>query len=290
MLYLTEFTFPGYDEEYAYRLDRVKRTCYNTMYPFFVLSARGLSRVEFAPVTIFYGGNGSGKTTALNVIAEKTGVSRGALYNRSDFFGEYLRMCTCRPRTPPPAGSAVITSDDVFDFMLDVRAVNGAIDGRREQLMREYLENKYDSFRMTSLADYDKLVKVTRARSRTQSKYVREGLAPNVRERSNGESAFGFFTERIGEGALYLLDEPENSLSPGRQAELAAYLENAVRFFGCQLVIATHSPFFLAMRGAKIYDLEADPAAVRRWTQLAGVRAYRSFFKAHEDEFSKEET
>ena len=37
MLYLSEFSFPSYDEEYAYRLEEIKRTCYNTMYPFFVL-------------------------------------------------------------------------------------------------------------------------------------------------------------------------------------------------------------------------------------------------------------
>lgn len=63
----------------AYRLGCVKRTRYNTMYPFFVLSARGLERLAFRPVTIFYGGNGSGKTTALNIIAEKPGLFRGAL-------------------------------------------------------------------------------------------------------------------------------------------------------------------------------------------------------------------
>ena len=77
MLYLSEFSFPSYDEEYAYRLEEIKRTCYNTMYPFFVLSARRFGRVRFAPVTVFYGGNGSGKTTALNVIAEKAGSPAG---------------------------------------------------------------------------------------------------------------------------------------------------------------------------------------------------------------------
>ena len=67
MIYLSEFVFPSYDEEYRARLDE-KRTCFNTMYPFFVLSSRGLERLDFAPVTLLYGGNGSGKTTALNVI------------------------------------------------------------------------------------------------------------------------------------------------------------------------------------------------------------------------------
>ncbi len=83
------------------------------------------------------------------------------------------------------------------------------------------------------------------------------------------------------------LDEPENSLSPARQKELAAFLEEAVRFFDCQIVAATHSPFLLAMRGAKIYDFDADPVDVKRWTELDNVRAWRDFFLEHESDFKR---
>ena len=105
---------------------------------------------------------------------------------------------------------------------------------------------------------------------------------------SNGESAFSYFTKEIGENALYLLDEPENSLSPRLQTELAAFLSDSARFYGCQLVISTHSPFLLAMKGAKIYDLDAAPATEKPWTELENVRAYFDFFKAHEKEFEKQ--
>ena len=106
-----------------------------------------------------------------------------------------------------------------------------------------------------------------------------------MREHSNGESAFLYFSEKIQEEGLYLLDEPENSLSPVRQQELVRFLEDSARFFGCQFVISTHSPFLLSMRGAKIYDLDEDPVDVKRWTQLENVRAYYDFFKKHEGEF-----
>ena len=58
-----------------------------------------------------------------------------------------------------------------------------------------------------------------------------------------------------------------------------------MRFFGCQFVIATHSPFLLSMREAKIYDLDEDVVDVKRWTELKNVRAYYEFFKKHEDAF-----
>ena len=63
-------------------------------------------------------------------------------------------------------------------------------------------------------------------------------MMDNVREYSNGESAFHYFAEKIGENALFLLDEPENSLSPERQQELVRFLEDSARFFGCQFVIS----------------------------------------------------
>lgn len=60
----------------------------------------------------------------------------------------------------------------------------------------------------------------------------REQLGGNVREMSNGESALFYFKQRLEEDALYLLDEPENSLSAERQLELAAYLEESARYAG----------------------------------------------------------
>lgn len=50
-------------------------------------------------------------------------------------------------------------------------------------------------------------------------------------------------------------------------------------------MITTHSPFLLALREAKIYDLDTMDSPVRKWTELENVRLYFSLFKAHEDEF-----
>ena len=214
--------------------------------------------------------------------------SRDTPYNRSSFFGDYVRLCEFEVRGKVPPVSRIITSDDVFDFILNLRNLNDGIDQKREELFEEYLENKYAHFQMKSLEDYEKLKKVTEARRRTQSGYVRGQLMDNVREHSNGESAFLYFSEKIQENGLYLLDEPENSLSPLRQQELLKFLEDSARFFGCQFVISTHSPFLLSMRGAKIYDLDEEPVDVKKWTHLSGIRVYYDFFKEHRREFEGE--
>lgn len=286
MIYLSHFVFPDREREYNFTM-RLKRTCYDTVYPFLILSAHQLKMLDFEPVTILYGGNGSGKTTALNIIAEKLGLARDTLYNRSNFFGDYTKLCSFETVGKIPKDSRIITSDDVFDFMLNLRCINEGIDQRREELFEEYQEAKYAKFQMHSLEDYEQLKKVNAARRNTQSKFVRNSLQDNVREHSNGESAFLYFADKIKENGLYLLDEPENSLSPEKQQELLRFLEDSVRFFGCQFVIATHSPFLLSMREAKIYDLDEEVVDVKRWTELGNVRAYYAFFKKYAHEFER---
>lgn len=284
MIYLSHFEFPHIEREYSFIMG-LKRTCYDTVYPFQILSKHHLKMLDFEPVTILYGGNGSGKTTALNVIAEKLGLERDTLYNRSNFFEDYTKMCSYETERSIPRQSRIITSDDVFDFMLNLRSLNEGINHRREDLFNEYLDAKYKHFQMKSLDDYEQLKKVNSARSKTQSKFVRENLMDNVREHSNGESAFIYFSEKIQENGLYLLDEPENSLSPEKQQELLRFLEDSARFFGCQFIIATHSPFLLSMHGAKIYDMDEEVVDVKRWTELNNVRVYYEFFKKYEKEF-----
>ena len=123
MIYLSHFEFPDIEWEYSFVMSQ-KRTCYDTFYPFYVLSKNRLSVLDFEPVTVLYGGNGSGKTTALNVIAEKLELPRDTLYNRSNFFGDYTEECLYELKAPIPPDSRIITSDDVFDFMLGLRVIN----------------------------------------------------------------------------------------------------------------------------------------------------------------------
>ena len=139
---------------------------------------------------------------------------------------------------------------------------------------------------MRTLDDYEEMKKINEARRRTQSQFIRENMMNNVPEHSNGESAFIYFTEKMQDNGLYFLDEPENSLSPERQLELMEFLENSVRFFGCQIIMATHSPFLLSMKEAKIYDLDETPVVTKRWTELPNVRAYYEFFMKFNNEFN----
>ena len=284
MIYLNSFKFVDEVREYNFILDE-KRTCYDSFYPFKILSKNQFERIDFNTITILYGGNGSGKSTALNIIAEKININRDSIYNKSNFYTDYVNMCDIDIEYEIPKKSRIITSDDVFDYMLNVRNINEGIDNKREKIFEEYLDNKYSNFQMKSIEELNILRKVNEARSKTQSKYVRHNLIDNIREYSNGENAFRYFISKIEENGFYILDEPENSLSPKRQIELVKFIEDHARYLSCQFIIATHSPFMLSIRGAKIYDLDENPVDIKRWTELENVREYYVFFKEHENEF-----
>ena len=288
MRYLKTFRTVSQAAEEGF-LHGIKRTCYDTFYPFQIFPQKGLQQVEFDDITLFYGGNGSGKSTLLNVIAAEIGAERMAAFNKSNFWDDYVRRCETEYYSTQTEHRCIITSDDVFDYMLDIRSLNDGIHEKREERLAEYTEYKYAHFQFGGIEEYETLKRSNLAKSKSQSKYIRHTLMDNVREFSNGESAYRYFTARIRENGVYLLDEPENSLSPERQLELTRFLEDSARFFGCQFIIATHSPFLLAMKGAKLYDLDQDPVCEQDWFRLKNVRIYYDFFRARKNEFVETE-
>lgn len=289
MIYLKEFSVPRNDLAVLEDDWESRRTCYGSRYPFGVFQDRELPRFTMEPITVLCGGNGSGKTTLLNLMGEALELQRSAPFNRSSFYGRYLKLCqaetTAAFTRKVRAVSRIITSDDVFDGLLDLRTLNDGIDENRRALLAEYAEKRHNGMRFHSLEDLDELRRVIDAQRYTGSRYVNETLMRDIPGRSNGESAFLYFTSQIRENGLYLLDEPENSLSAALQLELAKFLEDSARFYGCQFVIATHAPFLLALKGAKVYDLDRSPVEPCSWTEVPNVRAFYEFFHEHQHEF-----
>jgi len=287
--FLFSLHLPDTVEEITF-IEHQKHTCYNGMYPFKIFSDKELYSVDFAPITIFCGGNGSGKTTLLNILAEITGITRHSAFNNSPFFADYCHMCQLHA-AKIPHHSSILTSDDVSDYLLNQRMLNEKIDLRRRELFAEYMERKQqiaNPFR--SMADYDDWLETNAAKTQTKSQYVKKRMIENADMFSNGETAMRYYVERIDKDALYLIDEPENSLSPAFQLELAEFLSASAKYCGCQFVIATHSPLLLSLPGARLYDLDACPVCVTQWTKLDSVWEYYRFFKQHEDSILNDNT
>lgn len=288
MIFIKKFTLLDEREENDMVLRAEPRRVHNSNYPTNIFSMKRLKEIELGDITCFYGGNGSGKTTLLNIIAEKLKANRKTIFAKTSIFDYYVKACeTESDFYNEPLETKMITSDDVFDYLLDIRSINAQVNRKKDMLSREYLDIKFDRSE-NNFNDYEELSKRVDVRKKSMSKYVREKLGNNtIIEQSNGESALMFWEREINEESIYILDEPENSLSAENQLKLKQFIEDSVRFYNCQFIISTHSPFLLSLYNAKIYDLDKFPAGESKWTDLPNVRLYYDFFKERETEFNK---
>lgn len=301
MIYLAEFRLLSEDAEWQFFRKRTKG-CYDSFYPYqFFPIQKELQNLNFSDVTIFCGSNGSGKSTLLNIIAEKLELNRETPYNKTDFFDPYTNGCWAKlqyledreKRREWQRISRIITSDDVFQRILSVRERNDKLQFKREIIFEEKADiarNGWQGPRGFNADDPDSIkayLDYYEKFSKPADKYIRKNVGVEERTYSNGENVFKYFTDTIQPGGLYLLDEPENSLSAEMQLELAQFIQGMARFYNCQFIMSTHSPFLLSLPQAVIYNLDEIPVRTCRWTDLPNVKIFYKFFKDHEAEFEE---
>lgn len=297
MIYLDSFRFPTLEREDEFLSNYYSYNSYGPQshYPFEVLSLKGLRSLDFSEITVLYGGNGSRKSTALNVIANKLKLSRASAYNKGDLQNEYLKMCSYVKGELDDLEelrdkATFMSSDDIFRYMLDNRKKNESIRKRTDSTLFDYFQLKKTTsiprhFNFETGEGLDKLEEIRHARKMSPSEYLKEKIGEMTVLFSNGETGFMKFIESIVPDRLYILDEPENSLSCELQMKLAQYIEESSRYLGCQFIIATHSPFLLALENAKIYNLDGNPATVSCFGDLPNMKLFYNLFKEHEEEF-----
>ncbi|MBE6622416.1 MAG: AAA family ATPase, partial [Ruminococcaceae bacterium] len=124
MRYLEYFLLPNQrqEDDFILNFPPELEQSYNpeNAYPFKIFPFKGVEELTFEPITILYGGNGSGKSTILNVIAEKLRLDRASPFNRAACFTPYVERCRYRldrRYDRVPRESRIVTSDDVFDYL-----------------------------------------------------------------------------------------------------------------------------------------------------------------------------
>lgn len=287
MIYLDAFRFPTLEQEDDFLAGYYSFNPYGPQshYPFGILSLKGLHSLDFTDITIIYGGNGSGKSTALNIISSKLGLSRSSAYNKGDFQKEYLRMCRYTKgelieMEELKDKAIMISSDDIFKYMLDNRKNNDSIRRKTASAVSDY-HSLRESKSVPRFLD----TVTKRYRKMSCNQYLKETIGERTMLFSNGETGFKKFVDSIIPDRLYILDEPENSLSCELQIQFANYIAESARYFGCQFIIATHSPFLLAMENAKIYYLDANPATISQFNELPNMKLYYELFKKYDGMF-----
>ena len=247
--------------------------------------------LDFSPLTILYGNNGSGKSTILNLIAEKMNIGRRAKINSSPFFSFFAELCQLSIHSDfddDDKKCDIISSDDVFQHCFKIRNLNGDIGKKQSALINEAFARKADISRGTYKVkqlnglddieryhrDIDDARRLRKSSSAYISKYAQHFAKPN----SNGETALDFFISKIDGEGVYLLDEPENSLSPSFQLKLLEFIELSAHC-GIQFIIATHSPLLLGLKNARILNLDEEGAPERQWEELENIQILNEFFE-----------
>ena len=256
------------------------------VYPYRVVFPMMLEHIDFAPITILYGNNGSGKSTLLNVMAQHLGLKKMTLGNDNEYFEGYVKKCSsCIVDDGLPEDSSFIRSEDIMVKIARQRKLYAEVKKSvlSDNVLRDYgiskrlYEKALTDPESVKAADYALLSRFTA--------FQQAQLAlGNSEATSNGESALEYFKEHLFDESFYLLDEPENSMAPAFQQQLAQHIELLARL-DTQFVIATHSPFLLSIPNARIYDLDARPSMERAWYELENMKAYYRLFKQFEDRF-----
>ena len=100
-----------------------------------------------------------------------------------------------------------------------------------------------------------------------------------LHEQSHGESLLSLFADRFGtsERCMYLLDEPENALSPTRQMSFLRLLHDWEASGNAQMIVATHSPIIMSYPGATILGFDGDTIEPVEYEETEHYRITKAF-------------
>jgi len=260
-----------------------KKISNNNIYPYNVLKNKEPNVFIFDNTTILYGNNGSGKSTILNIIAHRLNL-KGKERNNPEvigtvpYFEDFAQNCTYelgesengRKINKVPVNSRYIKSEEI---LYEIRKI------QQSAILQESIESNLA--RERGLKNAREFLSTEEG----EKQFARFEFAQD--KYSNGETTMQILEDNIEADSLYLLDEPEVSLSPQNQVKLAEKINEMSRYLGVQFIIATHSPFMLGILNAKIYNLDTNDYKVQKWNELENVRYFYDFFKNKKNEFEE---
>lgn len=254
----------------------------SNIYPYNILKNKQPDIFIFDNITVLYGNNGSGKSTILNIIAHKLNLkgkekNGPEIAGTSNYFEDYASKCEYelgeneygRKISYIPKESRYIKSEEILYEIRKIQQDNVLQEGLVANLVRKGMDVSLAKESLDSVNGWKQL----------------ERFRFSGEKYSNGETTLQILEDNIEPDNLYLLDEPEVSLSPQNQVLLAKKINEMARLLGVQFIIATHSPFMLGILNAKIYNLDTDSYEVQKWSELENVRFFYNFFSDRKGEF-----
>ncbi|MFO7739331.1 MAG: AAA family ATPase [Desulfatiglandaceae bacterium] len=212
-------------------------------YPFNLPTFHETKTILFqAPVSIFVGENGTGKSTLLEAICRKCDIHIWRSLENTRFENNPYEEALYR--------------------FITVEWMDGVVPGsfftsERSQEFARYLDEwaKKDPGMLNYFG------------------------GKSLMTQSHGQSLMSFFRARYQKKGLYLLDEPETALSPRSQLELVNLIRDMGKAGHAQFIIATHSPILMACPDAKLYNFDDIPVKEIDYEQTDHYKIYKRFME-----------
>ncbi|MCH4888206.1 ATP-binding cassette domain-containing protein [Acidaminobacter sp. JC074] len=249
---------------YLKTLKRLKEDALGA-YPFNVHAINQLSEISFdSEVTIFIGENGCGKTTFLESLM--------LLTHTVDLIPEKYRRLD-GPKKLSKSFKAVWQQKTSRGFYLKSQSFIRFVDNI--EAMREETHEELSQLREAFKDRSKYALELAEGPYQKTLSALTNRYGQGLDKMSHGEGYLELFKSRLVPGGLYILDEPELSLSPMRQLSLISLIKEMVDK-DCQFIIITHSPILMAYDQANIYNFE-DRIEKIEYNDIEHVNLTRDF-------------
>lgn len=241
----------------------------NENYPFNLALFKSEINLDVkAPVTLFLGENGSGKSSLLKLLQSKLQLYRIQIPDLDQSSESDLKTVSFSPRRTKIRGFFF----ESLTFINYIDYIKKEITDSKDNIKRVDLEYKDKSNYARQMAKSP----FTKTIHELENMYSKD-LALS----SHGEAYLDFFSSRIKDNQLYLLDEPETPLSTQNQLTLTAMIMAATKR-GCQFIIATHSPIIAAIPDSLIYQITDDKFKKTRYDEIESIQLLKQFLNNKE--------
>ncbi|MCK5311779.1 MAG: AAA family ATPase [Desulfobacteraceae bacterium] len=210
-------------------------------YPFNLKLFQKTDTITFdKDITLFIGENGTGKSTLLKALAYKCGIHI--------WQSEFNIRCENNPH-----------EEDLYKS-ISVKWKNGSVSG-------SFFGSQIFSHFARNLEEW----------AMNDSEMLNYFGGKSLITQSHGQSLMSYFQSRYNIKGLYFLDEPETALSPSSLVELLNLLIKINKQGHAQFIIATHSPFLMALPESKILTFDNTTIQPIEYKDTDYYKLYKNF-------------